>query len=127
MRKYIMITALCLAVPAFAQNKSVFPGSTPVFAQNKQAFPRTTPTFLQSKGTDAVSKKPNFSAFNTQLREKMAQVTKDYRAGKLTKQEARDKKIKLMEVRRKALGFSRQNSGKDISADQKNELIKSLQ
>jgi hypothetical protein len=114
MRNYILVLALFLVGGG-------------AFGQNSPNFPKRAGAAGHFTAPSAAPSKPNLVSFNTGLNAKKAQIVKDYRAGKLNKQEAKERMMYLKQVRGKQLEFSRKNGGGDITPDQKSQLEKMLE
>jgi len=68
----------------------------------------------------------NMHGVNVKLRQQMRQVRMDFKAGKLTKEQAKAAFEKLKAVRMQENQYFRQNGQKDITADQKSQLEQML-
>jgi hypothetical protein len=100
------------------------------------------PTGLVSaKGIDDSPKKPginrgspngtnvkgsNLHKVNMRVRDQKLQIARDQKAGKLTKEQARAAFLKLRDVRKKGLDFTRQNRNKELTVEQKGHLDRML-
>ena len=95
--------------------------------------PKPTPTIQgQARTTNqrsfstASSQSSNTHAVSLLLRKQMRRVQLDRKSGKLSAAQAQAMKEKLRTIRQKELGFFRQNGKKQITDDQKNQLITQL-
>ena len=97
-----------------------FIGQGSVWAQSK---PVTGPkTISRFSPVPSPPKSPNLHAVNQHLREKMLQIPKWMKAGKMTKLEARSAWAQIKIVREKEVGFTARNKMAEITPGQKAEL-----
>jgi len=76
--------------------------------------------------THASVQNSNMHWVNSQIRNKMRNLHKDLKSGKINKDQAKVERDKLKAIRKQELEFFRQNGQKEITADQKNQLSQSL-
>jgi hypothetical protein len=93
------------------------------FAQNQQG-PKAKPTHVSLGKGDI--KNSHLHQVNLRIQDQKRQIAKDLKAGKLTKEQAKEAFLKLKETRKKELEFTRQNRNKELTGEQKGHLDKML-
>ncbi|GEM_PF-6521273 len=73
-----------------------------------------------------VTQNSNQHGINLQIRERMAQIRKGLKSGRLTRGQAKTEMASLKDIRRQELEYFRQNGRKEITLDQKNQLQQQL-
>lgn len=138
MKRLLVLTA-CLTLTgagwALAQNKPA-PLPTPAHSMfltgTSKAGAQPTPVVspqasvagkVASHGSTLNS---NMHAVNLILRQQMRQIPKDLKAGKITKVQAQTAFQNLKNLRKQELEFFKQNGTKEITVDQKSQMISTL-